>query len=110
MAVIEVPSDPAFGPRKEAQIDSRALDQAYAEHIHQQQAVAMAIFTLAAAIIVVAAFYAVRERRKIARAADAAIVSGLASSVRASRAVASKAGHLKARVLARANETTASKD
>lgn len=62
-------------------------------------------------LIVLAAAYGVfLHRRKLARAADAALVSGLATGVRAARKAASAKDAFTARVLAKADEIHPSAD
>jgi hypothetical protein len=61
-------------------------------------------------ISIVAAHLAALHRRKIARAADAALISGLATGVRAARSVASKKDALIERVRAKADEKPSEQD
>ena len=55
-------------------------------------------------ITIVAAHLVAQHRRKVARAADAALVSGLATGLRAVRGAASKKDALVKRILAKADE------
>lgn len=78
-----------------------------AQQDHHNAMVGWSVMALIGAMLVLSA---VLHRRKIARAADAAIVSGLATGVRAARAVAAKRDGLVARVLAKAAEKTSRQD
>lgn len=77
--------------------------QAQAQRDHQAAVVG---WTVMAAIALLLALAVLIHRRKIARAADAAIVSGLASGVRAARKARTKRSAWFARVLAKADEPT----
>src|SRR6266496_37330 len=61
-------------------------------------------------IAIVAAHLMAQHRRKIARATEAALISGLATGVRAARSVASKKDALIGRVLAKADEKPSQPD
>lgn len=103
-----------IGPGLSLGLGRELLQQSYQQQraIEKQQnetwaAVAAVVVIL---IVIVAAHYVAEHRRKIVRAADAALVSGLATGVRAARKARSKRDGLMRRVLAKASETPPSKD
>lgn len=94
-------------------VTASQLQQSYQRSAAQkEQADTWGAVAAAAAILiaVVAAHYIAEHRRKIARAADAAMISGLATGVRAARSVASKKDALITRVLAKADENPSRPD
>lgn len=70
----------------------------------------MIVIGVAVFIGVLLAYAAVLHWRKITRAADAAVISGLATGVRAARVARSKRDALIDRVLAKADEPTRTPD
>ena len=96
-----------------AEVSPADLARARAEWEVQRQSdanSAAVLMILLGILILVVASGVVMQRRKIARAADAAIVSGLATGVRAARKVASKRDALIKRILAKADEKPSKPD
>lgn len=88
---------------------ARANQQWEAER--QQQATGAMIGWAILILFILAMAYSVfLHRRKIARSADAAAISGLATGVRAARAMAAKRDDFVARVLAKAAEKPPQRD
>lgn len=95
--------------------ETNPADLARAQHewaIQRQQdhQTVMTAWTVLAVICALAVLGMIKHRLKIARAADAVVVSGLASGVRAARKAQSRRASWVARIVARADEKPPTSD
>lgn len=107
-----IEGNPFYGPRtaeKFEKIQAIVRAEIEAQRVERMRDVII-ILTVIGVAALLAAYFLFRNRQKIARAADAAVVAALAKGVMAARSAGAKRDALIARVLAKAAEKPTSQE